>query len=34
VNSRLYNAVAWASVVVLTGLTLALIVLSIRGLLR
>jgi Mn2+/Fe2+ NRAMP family transporter len=34
VNSRLYNAVAWVSVVVLTGLTLALIVLSIRGLLR
>jgi len=32
VNSRLYNAVAWVSVVVLTGLTLALIVLSIRGL--
>jgi NRAMP (natural resistance-associated macrophage protein)-like metal ion transporter len=34
VNSHLYNAVAWTSVVVLTGLTLALIVLSIRDLLR
>ncbi len=33
VNSRLYNAVAWVSVVVLTGLTLALIVLSLRDLL-
>ncbi len=34
VNSRFYNSVAWMSVVVLIGLTLALIVLSIRDLLR
>jgi len=34
VNSHIYNAVAWTSVVVLTGLTLALIALSIRELMR
>ena len=32
VNSRLYNFVAWIAVVVLTGLTLALIAISIRDL--
>jgi Mn2+/Fe2+ NRAMP family transporter len=34
VNSPFYNAVAWVSVVVLIGLTLALIAISIRDMIR
>jgi Mn2+/Fe2+ NRAMP family transporter len=34
INSRFYNAVAWTSVIILTGLTLALIALSLRDLNR
>jgi Mn2+/Fe2+ NRAMP family transporter len=30
-NSRFYNAVAWVSVVIIIGLTLALVGITVRG---
>ena len=33
-NSRFYNAISWAAVVIMSGLTLALVGISVRDLLR
>ncbi len=30
-NSRLYNGIAWASVTIMIGLTLALVAITIKG---